>query len=125
LGRFDPNTDQVLLNPRQMNQEQLDDLSENFSVGETVEDLVAHEAMHAAHVEALLEDEWSVDEIFDELLNKPLNESEKEIMERDVSTYGASNALEVVAEVGLAITMGKEVSDEALFIYEKYGGPEL
>lgn len=125
LGRYEPETGEVLINPEQMDQETLDGVSESFAVGESVEDMIVHEAMHAAHVDALEEEGWSIEEIEEELLRGELSESERQIMEEQVSDYAAANPLEVVAEVGTKITLGEEVSDEVLQIYERYGGPEL
>jgi len=125
LARFEPETGKIKINTDRMNQETLDSLSDNFSAGETVEDMVVHETVHAAHAQALKESDWTPKEMRENLLRADLSDSEAELMEREISSYAASNPLEAVAEVGTKITLGKEVSDDALHVYEKYGGPDL
>jgi hypothetical protein len=125
LGRYEPETGEIKINTDRMNQETLDSVGDEFAVGDSVEDMVVHESIHAEHVEALEEQGWTPEEMREELLRSNLDEGEQEIMEDEISEYAASNPLEVVAEIGTKITLGEEVSDEALHVYEKYGGPEL
>ena len=125
LGRFEPETGEIKINTDRMNQETLDSVGEGFAVGDSVEDMLVHESVHAAHAQALENQGWTPEEMREELLRDGLPESEQEIMEGAVSEYSAANPLEVVAEVGTKITRGEEVSDEALHLYEKYGGPEI
>jgi hypothetical protein len=125
LGRYEPESGEIKINTERMNQETLDSVGDEFAVGDSVEDMVVHESIHAEHVEALEEQGWTPEEMREELLRSSLDDGEKEIMEGEISEYAASNPLEVVAEIGTKITLGEEVSDEALHVYEKYGGPKL
>jgi hypothetical protein len=125
LGRFEPESGEIKINVDRMNQETLDSVGDEFAVGDSVEDMLVHESIHAKHAAELEEQGWTPEEMREELLRDGLPESEQEIMESEVSEYGAANPLEVVAEIGTKITRGEEVSDEALHLYEKYGGPEL
>jgi len=125
LARFDPETKTIAINTDSMNQETLDTLGDNFAVGDSVEDLIVHETIHARHAEALIADDYSVEQMREELLRGDLPPKEQELMKEQVSDYAASNPLEVVAEVGTKISLGEPVSDEVLQIYNKYGGPDL
>ena len=125
LGRFEPETGEIKINTERMTQETLDSLDDGFAVGESVEDIVVHEAVHAAHAEHLENEGWTPERMRNELLRDGLPDDEREIMQEAVSEYGAANPLEVVAEVGTMTTKGQEVPEEALHLYEKYGGPDL
>lgn len=124
IGRYDPEDHSIVFQPEQFTDEMMESLSDEHFVGESLEDVAVHEAMHSLHTE-VLEAEMTVEEIMDDLLQQDLPVGEAQIMNEDVSRYAASNPLEVVAEVGTKILRGEEVSDRALYIYEKYGGPEL
>jgi energy-coupling factor transporter ATP-binding protein EcfA2 len=125
LGRFEPETGEIKINTERMNQETLDSVDDAFAVGENVEDMLVHESIHAEHAQALEDSGMTPEEMREQFLRNDLPDSEQELMEDAVSEYGAANPLEVVAEIGTKITLGQEVSDEALHLYEKYGGPEL
>jgi len=125
LGRYEPESGEIKINTDRMNQETLDSVDEAFAVGDSVEDMMVHESIHAEHAKALEDSGMTPEEMREQFLRSDLPESEQELMEDAVSEYGAANPLEVVAEIGTKITLGEEVSTEALHLYEKYGGPEL
>jgi len=125
LARFEPETGTIKINTDNMTQETLDGLSDDFGVGDTVEDMVVHETVHAAHAAALEDEGWTPEEMREDLLRSSLDSGEQQLIEDEISDYGASNPLEVVAEVGTKVTKGEEVSNEVMHIYERYGGPDL
>jgi len=125
LGRFEPESGTIRINTDQLRQETIDSLDDDFAVGDSVEDMLVHESIHAKHAEELRDGGMSTLQMREQYLRDELPEDERQIMEAAVSEYGASNPLEVVAEIGTQITLGREVPDEALYLYEKYGGPEL
>jgi len=124
IGMYDPIQETVHFTPDKFTSDYIGSTSDGFSVGDSLEDTVVHEAVHAAHVENLVENEdWDVNEIVDDLLEQNLDNGERMLLEEEVSEYGATNPLELVAEIGTMIVNGEEPSEEALYLYEKYGGP--
>lgn len=87
---------------------------DNDVVPDTVEDIVVHEMMHAAHFAGEGNPEYE----------EHLSDEEREYLADAVSEYAASNPLEAVAEIGTMHAKGEEVEDRMWDIYEKYGGPD-
>jgi len=106
--------------------EEYDRFDEGKFVTESLEDTVIHEALHARHAQAM---EENPDIDFEDLARSfdwdYLEKRERVMIRELVSHYAGTNAFELVAEVGGKILKGEEVRDEAMYLYEKYHGPEL
>ena len=106
--------------------EEYDRFDEGKFVTESLEDTVIHEAVHAKHAQAMEEDPDIDFEDLAQLFDWDYLEKRERVLIRElVSHYAGTNAFELVAEVGVKILKGEEVRDEAMYLYEKYHGPEL
>jgi hypothetical protein len=116
----------MLFNPDSFTEEKYEEVDEGEYATESLEDTVIHEAVHVKHSEAMKEDpDIEFEDLAQELVNDRLEKGERDMIREFVSDYAGTNAFEVVAEVGVKILKGEEVRDEAMYLYEKYHGPEL
>ena len=114
----------LYVNPDEVDREtRQQEFEAGFLATETPEGSIHHEMMHAKHTQNVLSSE-ELD--LDELRAVEFDDETSQLIEEEVSTYAATNAMEFVAEVGSAqLERGAEFSDEVLELYEEYGGPEV
>jgi len=121
IASYSPGDKTLRINPDEFSEERIERGHESGRfVAENRSELMIHEAMHVAHAQNL----GSIDEA-EEMINTDLNSGEMAVVADSVSRYAAQNPMELVAEVGLKILKGEEVSNGALWAYEKFQGPQL
>lgn len=81
-----------------------------------------HEAAHANHVGAYMEDREAY-ELHEQ--GKEFDDPEEEDVARRVSSYAGYNPLEFVAETFTGLMLGIDFDEEVMNLYEKYGGPDV
>lgn len=118
MGKFQHNPDTVWINPDKLNPIEIRDAYDSgFLATPDVEGLITHELIHAAHAQNIRQGDYPSTIEFED-------ESERELVEAEVSKYAGHSPLEMVAEVGAYMEQGNDVSDEVMELYRKYGGPE-
>jgi len=126
IAAYQPGLNLMLFNPDSFTEEKYEEVDEGEYATENLKDTVIHEAVHVKHSEAMKEDpDIEFEDLAQELVNNRLEKGERDMIREFVSDYAGTNAFEVVAEVGVKILKGEEVRDEAMYLYEKYHGPEL
>ena len=87
-----------------------------------------HEAGHLAHAETLGPGKWYTmarTGKVGNLENKWSSRSEREMVAREVSKYGSSEPMEMVAEVYAGRLAGKSFSSPVMSLYQKFGGKRI
>lgn len=92
---------------------------EKWASSDNVHHAVIHEVGHWAHRESVGEEQ------FRKLDKSRLTKSQVELIQGEVSRYGATKRTEFVAEVFAGKVAGRKFSDEVMKLYQKFGGPKL
>lgn len=126
VAGYKPGLNLMVFNPDSFTDEKYEEIEEGKYATESLEDTVIHESVHVKHAKKMKDDpDIDFSTLAQELVNDRLETGERDMIREFVSDYAGVNAFEVVAEVGVKILKGEEVRDEAMYLYEKYYGPEL
>lgn len=83
-----------------------------------------HEVAHYLHFQEFKEAEEDPHRAWERYYDG-LESDEEELLEEEVSKYGATNAFEAVAEIATGLMYGKDFSEEVMQIYEEHNGPDV
>lgn len=120
IASLNPKSLSLYVNADKATEEHIGDLAEEgVLMGGSLADTVVHECIHAEHYGSMTLIESM------QVMNTELTDEEEAILEEEVSDYAASNPLEAVSEIGVAMVLEEEVPGEVRDIYDKYMGPEL
>lgn len=80
---------------------------------------IVHEVGHAVHHKEI------GDQNFRKVKEHVMKPTEADLIRKEVSHYGATEPLELIAEVYVAMKNGKTFSPQVMSLYHKYGGPSV
>lgn len=110
--------------------EKVSDLHEDGWVAQqNVEDIIAHELVHAEHFAGV--DQERLSEIHNTELRNALTDDELQLVEEQVSEYALENPKETVAEIGVIKSRGEfnelpaDDRETLQDIYERFDGPDI
>lgn len=116
----------ISINPDEFQEEKIRSMGEQgYLAGDSVEHVALHEVshgMHAQHVTEKFEEESDDTNIAEFEIKQDFDSNEDQELAERVSVYAKTNPSEFVAEVGALLLAGKDVDEEVLEMYEKYGG---
>lgn len=92
-----------------------------------ISDAVLHEFVHAAHHSRIQQHADGDDhrQLLESYRNHDFDPAMEQMIRSEISENAAHSPMELVAETGVMLAKGKEVSDSIMSLYRTYLGPEM